>query len=814
MTNVSGWLEAPAGTHGPLKVKDGKIFAGEKRFRIFGVNLCFAANFPTHDESRQIAARMGKFGINCVRFHHMDMLPAPDGIWEADRRTLSPGQLDRLDFLIAELKKNGIYADLNLHVSRTYPDLPTWQGMPGFFKGVDNFYPQMIEMQRAYARDLLTHTNRYTQTRYVDEPAIALIEVNNENALLHEWWSGELDGMPELYAGELASQWNGWLSKKYRDFAELKRAWGASESPLGREQLTNGDFARGAERWTLEQHEGAEATLRPERSAGRASLRVKIAKTGRENWHVQMGQAGLTLKKDQPYTLRFRAKADAPRHLSVVASQAHEPWQPLWSAGAELTTDWQTFQFTFLPGDGDDRGRIVFSNLAGQTGSVWLSEVSLRPGGVMGLRPGEIAGHVQIFRKRDFGSRTAEAQRDWIRFLWETETEYWGGMARFLKHDLKTKALLVGTQMGWSPYPIQAEFDVIDSHSYWQHPHFPGRQWDMENWTVNNVPMTGDGSGGTLPHLGLSRVAGKPFICTEYNHAAPNTYVAETFPLIAAYAAMQDWDGVFAFAYCHRRDDWNARRISGFFDIDQHPTKMATLPASVAMFVRGDFHAPEPMSMAAPSLAELIDQVRRSGPSLGADRFGVERRLALQRPVGVVVPGTTPRRAAAGDRWATEFVWHPAEQKGLVTVDTPRSKGIVGAMAAGATVALRGVSITAGPTRQSWATLLITAIDADDLKSPGRVLVTACGYAENTAMGWKNADKTTVGSDWGRAPSLVEGITAEITLPAPAARLRAWALDERGQRAAELNVSDRAGKSVLAIGPEHKTLWYEVECRD
>lgn len=740
VTNVAGWLAAPAGKQGPLSVKNGKIYAGDNRFRFFGVNLCFAANFPAHDESREIAARLAKFGVNCVRFHHMDMLPTPDGIWEADGRTLSPGQLDRLDFLIAELKKNGVYADLNLHVSRTYPGLPTWPGMPGFFKGVDNFFPKMIEMQRAYARDLLSHKNRYTQSRYVDEPAVALIEVNNENALLHEWWSGELDGMPELYADELQAQWNAWLSKQYGDFAMLKRAWGARESPLGREQLVNGDFARGVERWTLERHEGAEAVAQAEPSNGRASLRIQIAKSGRESWHVQLGQAGIVLQKDQPYTLRFRAKADAPRHMAVVASQAHEPWRGLWSAGADLTTDWQPFQFTFVPADGDEQGRIVFSNLGGQTGAVWLAQVSLRPGGVVGRRPGEKAGQVEIFRKREFGSRTADAQRDWVRFLWQTELNYWSSMARFLKRDLKARALLVGTQMGWSPYPIQAEFDVIDSHAYWQHPHFPGRPWHMENWTVNNVPMAGDAAGGTLPQLGLSRVAGKPFICTEYNHAAPNTYSAETFPLIAAYAALQDWDGVFAFAYCHRRGDWDARRISGFFDIDQHPTKMATLPASVALFVRGDLQSSAGAKVASPTFAEMIDQLRRSGPSLSADKFGVERRDALRRPVAVALPQAN-RDGASSGKDQTGFSWHPTGSEGLVAIDTPRSKALIGQFEPGKTTALGDVTIAAGATRQHWAALLLTAVDGPDFRSAGRFLVTACGYCENTAMGWKNAEK-------------------------------------------------------------------------
>jgi len=41
--------------------------------------------------------------------------------------------------------------------------------------------------------------------------------------------------------------------------------------------------------------------------------------------------------------------------------------------------------------------------------------------------------------------------------------------------------------------------------------------------------------------------------------------------LLAAYGALQDWDAIYAFAYSHRKD-WDARRIPGFFDIDQHPT--------------------------------------------------------------------------------------------------------------------------------------------------------------------------------------------------------------------------------------------------
>jgi hypothetical protein len=74
-----------AGGAGFVTVKDGHLFAGEKRLRIFGVNTCFAASFPDKEMAPKVAARMAKFGINCVRFHHMDMFSAPMGILREGR---------------------------------------------------------------------------------------------------------------------------------------------------------------------------------------------------------------------------------------------------------------------------------------------------------------------------------------------------------------------------------------------------------------------------------------------------------------------------------------------------------------------------------------------------------------------------------------------------------------------------------------------------------------------------------------------------------------------------------------------------------
>ena len=306
-------------------VKDGHLFAGKKRFRIFGVNIAFGANFPRKEDAEKVAARMAKFGINCVRFHHIDMMSAPGGIFAADGRTLDPGQLDKLDYFIAQLAAHGIYADLNLHVSRTYPDRPKSEkeGNTSYDKGVDNFDTAMIAAQKDYARALLTHVNAYTHRAYVDEPAVALVEINNENALFDEWQNGGLDRAAAPYRDELSGLWTKWLKNHYTDEDKWRASWADGARKQGPEMLRNADLAHGLDGWTVEQHESAAA----HGEVHDGVLRIDVEKVGQAAWHVQALQPGLQLHSGESYTFSFRGRAAAKRNVTAVASQAHEPWQ-------------------------------------------------------------------------------------------------------------------------------------------------------------------------------------------------------------------------------------------------------------------------------------------------------------------------------------------------------------------------------------------------------------------------------------------------------------------------------------------------------
>ena len=127
------------------------------------------------------------------------------GLLKPRSTELDPAQLDRLDFFVAELAKNGVYANLNLHVARRYDGLegPAAKRFE-FGKMLDWFYPPFIESQKVYARALLAHVNPYTQHAYTAEPAVLCVEMNNENTAL-PFWAGNLDDLPEPYATEIKS---------------------------------------------------------------------------------------------------------------------------------------------------------------------------------------------------------------------------------------------------------------------------------------------------------------------------------------------------------------------------------------------------------------------------------------------------------------------------------------------------------------------------------------------------------------------------------------------------------------------------------
>jgi hypothetical protein len=88
------------------------------------------------------------------------------------------------------------------------------------------FDPHLIMLQEEFARQLLTHKNPYTGKAYGKDPAIASIQIINEDSL---WFrssgQGDFAITTAHYRGVYQGLFNGWLKARYKDRAALALAW-------------------------------------------------------------------------------------------------------------------------------------------------------------------------------------------------------------------------------------------------------------------------------------------------------------------------------------------------------------------------------------------------------------------------------------------------------------------------------------------------------------------------------------------------------------------------------------------------------------
>ncbi len=196
-----GMQHAPAGKYGWLKARGG-TFEFEKRpgkpCRFYGVNLCFTANYPTHDVADMLTDRLVRLGYNSIRIHHHD------DIWGKG----DPEMRDRLDYLLAKAMEKGLYVTTDMYVSRrvTWRELGVGrEGEVGMdlFKSLVGCFEPAFQNWCAFAMEFLGHRNPYTGRMYKDEPGMPLLSLINEG---------------ELFMGFDSKQGDSIIRQSYMDF--------------------------------------------------------------------------------------------------------------------------------------------------------------------------------------------------------------------------------------------------------------------------------------------------------------------------------------------------------------------------------------------------------------------------------------------------------------------------------------------------------------------------------------------------------------------------------------------------------------------
>lgn len=215
--------------HRLIAGRDGRLtFAKspDKPVRMLCASLAWSpasGGFPDHDTADRYARQLAMHGYNIARLHFVDasLMFGRDKDFNFD-----PETLDRIHYLLAALKKNGIYWMMDgLSSSRG-----AYGGFDDRWDNGGNLKLQLYFDNEAFAHwkrmqeMILGRVNPYTGVAPIRDDALAVVILANENGIefdtvVHDW-PGKAP-----YDAALAKPFNEWLAKRYGSTEALAKAW-------------------------------------------------------------------------------------------------------------------------------------------------------------------------------------------------------------------------------------------------------------------------------------------------------------------------------------------------------------------------------------------------------------------------------------------------------------------------------------------------------------------------------------------------------------------------------------------------------------
>ncbi len=237
-----------AGQHGFVtRSEDGNdfAFADGTPARFWALNDgAFGTNLPRH------ARFLAKRGINMVRLFS-NITPAGSDLMETD-----PGERDHVWKGLAAMKKEGIYVTFSPYwagPARVKPSMGVLDTGGSGNWGLLFFDKKLQAAYKHWMKQVLTEKNPYTGIPLAKDPALAIIEIQNEDSLL--FWTAQ--GIGGSAKKELRRQFGDFLSKKYGSLQKAQQAWGGAAPPPNQDAPDNPAQGEAALyiTWQLTQHD-------------------------------------------------------------------------------------------------------------------------------------------------------------------------------------------------------------------------------------------------------------------------------------------------------------------------------------------------------------------------------------------------------------------------------------------------------------------------------------------------------------------------------------------------------------------------------
>ncbi|MBU1693512.1 MAG: hypothetical protein KKC51_06065 [Verrucomicrobia bacterium] len=225
LLDLSYLNEDEAGQSGFVTTHGDKFYLGDGReVRFWGVNL---ENPDSDMESLEAQARfLAKRGVNMVRYFESMQSDALD---PASVSNVSDRLIEDAHRVVAAYKKHGIYTKICPWWVLEFMVRDHW-GIAGYTNDYEN--PAAVPMfdedlkagYKSWVRELFTRTNPYTGVSLAQEPAVAIIQIQNEDGFF--FWTFDPNQFPDAQRANIETMFGAFLTNKYGSITAATSYWG------------------------------------------------------------------------------------------------------------------------------------------------------------------------------------------------------------------------------------------------------------------------------------------------------------------------------------------------------------------------------------------------------------------------------------------------------------------------------------------------------------------------------------------------------------------------------------------------------------
>jgi hypothetical protein len=208
----------------PITARGGQLLRGSSAepLRIWGVGIHEDSLGLAEPELDYLARSLAKRGVNFLRIHTK--------IWQSDDFSrVDPKRLDAVQHLVAALAARGIYTSLSIYFPLTGKPRAA-DGFPGYDGERESFALQYFDdrfagILRGWWRQILTQESPYARPPLGRDPALALLELVNEDSSLF-WTFNPYEMVPAAAMPGFERRFGAWLVTRYGSLQRAFDEWG------------------------------------------------------------------------------------------------------------------------------------------------------------------------------------------------------------------------------------------------------------------------------------------------------------------------------------------------------------------------------------------------------------------------------------------------------------------------------------------------------------------------------------------------------------------------------------------------------------